>query len=261
MRNFNRWIYSLIEPYLGPRVVEIGCGIGSFTELLSAGDRQVLATDIEPDYLERVRRQFEEAPNVSTAVYDLAQPLPETLQRGSADAVVCMNVLEHIEDDLEALRHIVQLLAPGGRSILLVPAFQWLYGSIDESYRHFRRYHRRPLEELSRRAGLVVERTFYVNLAGIVGWYVAGRILKRKILPAGGLQLYHRLVSLFRFVEKVTGPPVGLSLISIGMKPDKSAAPGQMTTTEVEGRSETARLLCERREELLKRKQPRPPEA
>ena len=211
-------------------MVEIGCGIGSFTELLGEGGRQVIATDIEPRYVERVRRQFQDALNVNVAVYDLAKPLPEPLPAGCAASVVCMNVLEHLENDLEALQHIVELLAPGGRSILLVPAFQWLFGSIDESYRHFRRYHRGPLEVLSRRAGLDIERTFYVNLAGIVWWYVAGRIWKRKILPGRGLQLYHRLVPFFRWVEKLTGPPVGLSLISVGVKPvgpgDKSRGAG-----------------------------------
>lgn len=219
MRNFNQWIYSLIQPFLGRRVVEIGCGVGSFTELLSERGGQVIATDIEPRYVERVRRQFQGVPEVKVAEYDLAKPLPGTLQAGWADAVVCMNVLEHLEDDLEALRHIVELLAPGGRSILLVPAFQWLYGSIDESYRHFRRYNRGPLESLSRQAGLVVEKTFYVNLAGIPGWFVAGRLLRRRILPGRGLQLYHRLVPFFRWVERVSGPPVGLSLISVGVKP------------------------------------------
>ncbi len=219
MRNFNRWIYSLIEPYLGPKVVEIGCGVGSFTELLAEKDREVLALDIEPCYLERVRVNLGSNRRVAIAPYDLSRPLPPQLPAGSADAVVCMNVVEHLENDLEAFRHLVDFLAPGGRTVVLVPAFQWLYGSIDESYRHFRRYRRKPLEALARAAGVKIERTFYVNLAGIAGWWFSGKILKRKVLPPGGLQLYHKLVPVFRFLEKVTGPPAGLSLITIGRKP------------------------------------------
>ena len=219
MRNFNRWIYSLIEPWLGPRVVEIGCGIGSFTELLAEQDREVYATDIEPKYLEKIKTHFSNNGKVHVSQYDVSQPLPPHLPVGQADAVVCMNVVEHIEDDLAAYRNIVDLLAPGGRSIILVPAFQWLYGSIDESYRHFRRYSRQALEQVARQAGVTVERTFYVNLAGIPGWFVAGKIFKRKVLPARGLQLYHKLVPIFKFLEKVSGPPIGLSLITIGRKP------------------------------------------
>ena len=220
MRNFNQWIYSLIEPYLGSRIVEIGCGVGSFTELLLEQDREVYATDIEPVYLDRLKERLENNSNVRISEYDLSKSPHSDLPVGEIDAVVCMNVIEHIEDDLQAFQHLTQLLRPGGRSIVLVPAFQWLFGSIDASYRHFRRYHRNPLEELSRKAGLEVERTFYVNLAGIPGWWVAGKILKQKVLPSRGLQLYHQLVPVFKFLEKISGPPIGLSLISIGRKPE-----------------------------------------
>ena len=220
MRNFNRWIYSLIEPALGQRIVEIGCGIGSFTELLAEENRQVWATDIEPRYLEQVRQRFTDHAAVRVEQYDVSQPLPESLPCDEADTVVCMNVLEHIENDLEALGHIASLLKPGGRSIILVPAFQGLFGTIDETYRHFRRYSRKSLEQVEQGAGLRIERTFYVNIAGIAGWWFAGKILKRKVLPAGGLQLYHRLVPIFRWIERMSGPPVGLSLISISNKPE-----------------------------------------
>jgi SAM-dependent methyltransferase len=123
MRNFNRWIYSLIEPYLGPKVVEIGCGVGSFTELLAEKDREVLALDIEPSYLERVRANLGSNRRVAIAPYDLSRPLPPELPAGSADAVVCMNVVEHLENDLEAFRHLVDFLAPAGEPSFWFPPF------------------------------------------------------------------------------------------------------------------------------------------
>jgi SAM-dependent methyltransferase len=220
MTNFNQWIYSLIRPRLGHRVVEIGCGVGAFTELLAREGREVFATDIEPEYLKRVEEKFSGDNHVRVMPYDLAQPPHERMEPGTADSTVCMNVLEHLEDDLEAYRHIVSLLKPGGRSILLVPAFQWLFGTMDETYRHFRRYHKKPLETLGRKAGLEIEKTFYVNMAGIPGWWFTGRVLRKKVLPGRSLELYHALVPVFKRVEKLTGPPIGLSLISIGRKPE-----------------------------------------
>jgi 2-polyprenyl-3-methyl-5-hydroxy-6-metoxy-1,4-benzoquinol methylase len=154
MPNFNRWIYDLIEPYLGPRVVEVGCGVGSFTHLLSEQQREVVATDIEPAYIERVRQSFNGSPRVQAFQYDIGAKLPPELAEFGADAVVCMNVLEHIEDDRHAMGNIANMLAPGGKSIVLVPAFPWLYGSMDKHYRHYRRYRKEELEQLARDSSL-----------------------------------------------------------------------------------------------------------
>jgi SAM-dependent methyltransferase len=219
MHNFNRWIYSLIKEFLGQRVLEIGCGVGSFTGLLSEGGRRVMAVDIEPAYVKKAREGFQNNELVEAIVFDATEkPGPEILNF-QADTVVCMNVIEHLKDDAAAMEYLAASLQPEGRAIILVPAFQWLYGSMDESYRHWRRYNRKELEKLLQQAGLKVEKTFYVNLFGMLGWWMSGKVLRRRVLPSGGLRLYHWLVPLFKWVEKITGPPVGLSLISIGRKP------------------------------------------
>ncbi len=102
--------------------------------------------------------------------------------------------------------------------MLLVPAFQGLYGSLDRALGHYRRYTRRLLRAQYAKVGLAMRRLEYFNLAGIPGWWITGRLLRRDLIPAGSLALYDRLVPLFR-CERFLPLRVGQSLIAIGERP------------------------------------------
>src|SRR5687767_10336529 len=103
---YNQWIFDKIKPFLGPRVVEIGSGIGNFTAALAAnGATHVVATDTSPTYLQRLRDRFSQPDKVSTELWNLDEP-PNDRILASADSAVCLNVLEHIEDDVRAMRNI-----------------------------------------------------------------------------------------------------------------------------------------------------------
>jgi len=216
MPGFNRWMFDVIEKHLGERVLEVGCGIGNLTRLV-APSRHVFVLDIKHEYVDRVLGYREEigALSLGGAVGDICNPLSQEAVDFKPDTVVCLNVLEHVKDDLDALRNILEPLQPGGSLVLLVPAFQSLHGTLDEALSHYRRYSRREIVDLARQAGAEVEKMFYLNLFGIPGWWLNGKILKRKLLPRRMLDLYQFLVPIFRFIEKVTGPPVGLSLIAV----------------------------------------------
>lgn len=217
MPRFNRWMFENIQPYLGVRVIEVGCGIGNFTEYMLEG-RSLLALDVEEDYIARISHRWNGSTRLEARVADLSRELPDEIAGFGGDTIVCLNVLEHVEDHDRMLRHMYAALAPGGRLVLLVPAFQSLYGTLDIGLGHFRRYSRKQLEAHVGGAGFQIERTFYMNLFGIPGWWFSGRVLKRQILPRRALGLYHTLTPFFRFVEKVTGPPVGQSLICVARK-------------------------------------------
>ena len=107
------------------------------------------------------------------------------------------------------------MLAPAGRLVLLVPALPALYGTMDRALGHHRRYTRAGLASLLERAGFTVAHIEYFNLAGVPGWWFAGRVLKREMIPAGSLKLYDALVPLFR-LERLLPWRVGQSLIAIG---------------------------------------------
>jgi len=134
------------------------------------------------------------------------------------DTVVCLNVLEHIEDDRASLRAMHDLLQPGGRLALLVPSLRALYGTLDEALGHFRRYVPAELSEKLGAAGFRLRHLEYFNLAGVPGWWVAGRVLRRRLIPTGALRWYEALVPLFR-LERLLPWRIGQSLIAIGEVP------------------------------------------
>ena len=210
---YNRWMYDRLRPWVGRRVLEIGAGIGNMSEFLVDRDRVVL-TDTEPYYLDRLRARYAELPHVTVAELRLPASNPR-LAAERLDTVVCLNVLEHIEDDRGSLVAMRDLLAPGGRLILLVPSLRALYGTLDEALGHFRRYVPRELAAKLAAAGFRVPHLEYFNLAGVPGWWFTGRVLRRRLIPQGALRWYDALVPLFR-LERLLPWRIGQSLIAIG---------------------------------------------
>ena len=134
------------------------------------------------------------------------------------DSVVCLNVLEHIEDDRRVLAELYRAIEPGGVVVVLVPAHPALYSDLDRNLGHFRRYTRELLEQRFRDAGFVIEKSRYFNWVGAVGWYVIGRLLKRPHITKAATRGY-RLVSRMRTLEEPAGFQFGLSTIAIGRRP------------------------------------------
>ncbi len=210
---FNRWMFDRLSRWIGARVLEIGSGIGNMSQFVVDRERVVL-TDIEAAYRSALEGTFGNRTNVE--VIDLRLPqIPDALSDRRFDTIVCLNVLEHIEHDDASLRAMHSLLEPKGKLVLLVPAFPFLYGSLDRALGHYRRYTRKTLRALYTESGLTMRHLEYFNLAGMPGWWVTGRILRRKLIPTGSLALYDKLVPLFRW-ERYLPFRIGQSLIAIG---------------------------------------------
>jgi SAM-dependent methyltransferase len=210
---FNRWMFDRVRPWVGDRVLEIGSGIGNLSQFLV--DRaSVVLTDTAPEYLERLRGRFGRMPGVEVMRLYLPH-IEEPVARRRFDTIICLNVLEHVADDDLSLAAMSRLLDRRGRLILLVPALPGLYGSLDRALGHVRRYTPRELRTKFDRAGLRMRHLEYFNLAGLPGWWLAGRVLRRDIIPAGSLRLFDALVPLFR-LERFLPWRLGQSLIAIG---------------------------------------------
>ena len=206
-------MFDRLRRWVGARVLEIGSGIGNLSAFLLDRERLVL-TDTREEYLDRLRQRFAEHRNV--AVERLYLPNEHGGLAGQRfDTIICLNVLEHVDDDIGSLVAIRGMLAPGGRLVLLVPALPGLYGTMDRALGHHRRYKRRALADLLRATGYAVAHIEYFNLAGVPGWWFAGRVLRRPMIPTGSLKLYDALVPLFR-LERLLPWRVGQSLIAIG---------------------------------------------
>lgn len=214
--SLNRWIFDRVRPWCGRRVLEVGAGIGNLTELLADRDL-VVATELEDDFLDRLRGRFAGAGNVHIEKLDLEQVPVERFAGYHLDSVLCVNVLEHIRDDVGALVGLRDIVEPDGRLLLYVPAIPWLYGSLDKNLQHHRRYGKAELARKFEQAGWRLEHLSYMNLLGIPGWFLNSRVLGRKILPVKQVQLYDKLVPLLRLEDKLP-LPIGMSLVAVGRK-------------------------------------------
>lgn len=110
------------------------------------------------------------------------------------------------------------MLKPGGRLVVLVPAYPFLYNIFDRELGHFRRYRRGSLKRLFESGGFEVIHTQYFNAAGTAGWFISGTLMKKKMIPGGQLKLYNKLVPAFRIIDGLLGHRLGLSVIAVGEK-------------------------------------------
>jgi SAM-dependent methyltransferase len=136
------------------------------------------------------------------------------------DNVVMINVLEHMQDDLEAMKLAWHLLRPGGRVCVLVPAHQALFGSLDERYGHIRRYARAEIAARMQDAGFQLEEASYFNPIGALGWFIVARVARRPSLDTTSVWLSeHFVVPLGRLLERLGHPPFGQSVVARGRRP------------------------------------------
>jgi len=215
-KRYNDWVWSLLDPYVGERVLEVGCGVGNFTRYLRQRD-YVLATDNNPAYLEILRNATSALDHVEVEDIDWERPDFDALRAHRFDTVVCLNVLEHIERDAAALRAFANILADRGRLVLQVPAMQSIYGSIDSAIGHYRRYEEPGLRRLLEENGFEVEHTRYFNVPGVAGWYLNSKLLGRTTVPGVQARLANALVPLLR-LEQNWDPPFGMALIAVARK-------------------------------------------
>lgn len=214
-KNYFAWQSRLVLRELGQRVIEVGCGIGNFTGMLL--DREmVVALDVEEPCLEVLRQRYAGRPNLHVLACDLADPAFRDLRHFAPDSCVCLNVLEHVEDDARALAAMAAVLAPGGTVMLLVPAFQSLYGPIDRNLGHYRRYRRGDIGRLARATGLSTARMHYMNFAGFWGWWANAHLFRREQQSKRQIAFFDRwVVPLQSAMESIAAPPVGQSLFAV----------------------------------------------
>jgi SAM-dependent methyltransferase len=215
---FNRWMADTIRPYVGDRVLEIGAGIGNLTRALVQGRKRYVATDISAEHLARHASRFTHRLNLETRFCDLTRAEDFEPFREAMDTVICLNVLEHVEDDGAGLANIISVLDHGGRAIVLVPEGQSVFGTIDVALGHFRRYSEEELKAKMEKAGFEVERIIRFNRVSRPAWFVSGKILKRTSLEWNQMRLYDRFVWLWRRIDGLL-PWKPTSIIAIAKKP------------------------------------------
>ena len=216
--NYYDWLLRHFLPYVGERMLEVGAGLGTVAGYVLQNTRVAELVLIEPadNLFPLLREQFSGDSRVKLLhgqLEDIAASLT------SVDSAIAVNVLEHIADDRALLRTINRVLLPGGVVLLFVPALPWLYGTLDECFQHVRRYTKRELARRLEEAGFRVERLHYFNCIGVVAWFVAGKILRRKTIRISDARSYDRwIVPWASRLESRWTPPFGQSLVAVARK-------------------------------------------
>lgn len=218
--SLNRLVLSLTPrgtPGAPARVLDLGCGSGALTaELLRAG-LDVTSQDVSARMVELCRAHLEALGLSGERVrVGGAADIPE---RHAFDAIIALDVIEHIEDDREALEQIRAALAPSGRLILTVPALSALYGPRDVEVGHYRRYDRAALLAVLDRAGFEVDACRFWNLLGVAPMWLAnvrGKRIDESVRYSRSPA--HRALNAalrlwFHHVENAVEPPAGLTLL------------------------------------------------
>ncbi|WP_035655301.1 class I SAM-dependent methyltransferase [Flavobacterium filum] len=214
---FNRWMYETIKPFCKGRILEIGCGIGNISEFFIQDSQDIVLSDLRENYLEIVSKKFTN-PTIKINLIDPEFDTKYDEIIGTFDTVFALNVIEHIEDDRQAIANCKKLLKKGGSLIILVPAYQFLFNNFDKELEHFRRYTRKKIETVIAENNLEIVNSFYFNFIGIIGWYISGSILKKKTIPENQMGLFNLLVPVFRWADKIILNKIGLSVICVSKK-------------------------------------------
>jgi SAM-dependent methyltransferase len=220
--NYRRWQIDMVRPYCGRAVLELGPGMGHFAaELEALGlDRLVLA-DVEDYALQHLREQYRGRGDVE--VVRLEVPGPVDIEE-PVDTIVAMNVIEHIEDDVGALKDLATALVPGGRVVIWVPGYPQLYGDFDRKVGHFRRYTPKTLSDHVMRAGLEVTVCRPVNLFGGLAWWLAVRRGSVGYPKPWLVWLYDNIgIPATRLLERFVRPPFGQTVFCVASKPAEPA--------------------------------------
>jgi SAM-dependent methyltransferase len=214
---YTDWIARQIRPHCGRRVLEVGAGIGNITTRLLRHAEYVCAFEPNPGCFESLRRVLEGDPRVECWRWRIEDCDLEFIASRRIETIVCVNVLEHLQDDLQALKRLRAMLhGPAGRLVLVVPAVPAAYGSIDAALGHHRRYSRLGLRSILMQAGFSIESLRYSNLIGLLGWVYNARFARRVQQSATQIKVFDRLiVPWYSQLERLLPVPLGLSLVAV----------------------------------------------
>ncbi len=221
-QHFFDWVLDGFDPYLRGRLLEVGAGVGTITRKLS--ERYPTASIVALEPAANLYSDLASAAAFTNGVQACQQTLRQHADEVDEpfDAVLYLNVLEHIADDAGELRLAAGVLRPGGTLLVFGPALEWLYSELDHKAGHYRRYTVAQARRLAVDAGLEVVSARYLDLLGVLPYLVVYRLLRRTEITGSTMWGYDRLVvPLSRAVQRALGdePPLGKNIVLVARKP------------------------------------------
>ena len=217
-KRYQSHVFELLRPHVGRNVLEVGCGIGTTSLRLAEIAERLVCIEPNLNCVSRARAALDGHPKISLKICHLEECDPADMVRERFDTIVCVNVLEHIEDDVHALRLFRDLVAPaGGKVLIFVPAVQAAYGPLDAALGHHRRYSKTTLRRAFETAGLDLVTLRYTNPIGLIGWMYNAHISGTTEHTSGQVRLFEQFVAPWALpLDRLVAPPLGLSLFAVG---------------------------------------------
>jgi SAM-dependent methyltransferase len=216
--NFTNWMYDEIKPYLRGNILELGSGIGTYSEKVVKDFNKniVVLSDIDQEYIKNLQNKFQSYKNVFVKKIDISEPEDFSDFKCKINSVFALNVLEHIYDDVKALNNIYDSLEIGGNLVILVPAHKFLFNCIDKAIGHYRRYSKEEVISKVMQTKFKIEKMFYFNFAAIPGWYINGNILRKQVVSENVISLFNKFIPILKFIERyIIFHRFGISLIVV----------------------------------------------
>lgn len=223
-RNSN--LRKLVLKYArGANALEIGCGTGHLSLDLLKRDFSVVAIDILPEMVEFAKlttKRYQQ----QIQILNLKAEEIHKLKSQKFDLVVCVDVLEHIQSDIQVLRKIHDILKEEGRLLLVVPALKFLYGIRDREIGHFRRYSRTEIQQKMTQCEFIIKKTRYWNAIGILPYLISEKVFRQQINETIRHSRRNQFASIlnfllskwFAFFENHFHVGLGLSLFVVAQK-------------------------------------------
>jgi 2-polyprenyl-3-methyl-5-hydroxy-6-metoxy-1,4-benzoquinol methylase len=208
-KRYSAHVFDLFRPFIGKRVLEVGCGIGTMSRKLADIVDEIVGIEPNANCIERIQVAMRGEPKFSLRPCHIEECDPAELASHRFDTVYCVNVLEHIHDDVAALRTFRETILPDGKVLIFVPAVQAAYGPLDAELGHHRRYSKATLTKAFNDAGLDLVMIRYTNPIGLVGWMYNAHISKVRTHKVGQVRLFEQLVAPWAL-------PLELSLMAVG---------------------------------------------
>lgn len=219
INRYSRWMYNNFKNYIGKRVLDIGSGTGNMVGFFIDKCEKVVATEISVDGIEYIQKRFK-TNNLECKLFDISKDNIDELKTFHFDTITCINVLEHIEDDVETVAKMKEIVGCGGRIIILVPASSKAYGTMDKACGHYRRYNKGDLKKIANMLDLKIIFNKYMNPLGLIPWIIKGKIQKKETtfsddLSEKGSFAYNFAAVILENIEKIIRMPFGISEIIV----------------------------------------------
>jgi 2-polyprenyl-3-methyl-5-hydroxy-6-metoxy-1,4-benzoquinol methylase len=219
--HFFDWVLDEFDAHLGGKILEVGAGAGTITRKLVDRYPGCRLVALEP--AENMVESLTAYAALSDRVTVHNETLTDYIRRseGDFDAVIYLNVLEHVEDDARELRLAADVLRPGGALLVFGPALEVLYSDLDYKAGHYRRYSLSRLCRLTEAAGLAVTKARYFDILGVVPYYVVYKLLRQTDISGSTMWGYDWVVvPLSRALQSVLRrPPLGKNVVLVATKP------------------------------------------